>query len=318
MTTEQVTKDEQDFEAAFAEQAGRQAQASDAQPNKDEPKPGDKPEPEAPAEDPLKQSDAAKEPAGTAKRPADDAGKSDIERQLAEALHKERSSANRLSHFMRENNRLTQLVQTLERENADLKAKVADSPSSAKKDVLAEAPELEAAVRSRVEAALAPLRAKLEAANARLAEVDGGRDFAEAPAAQQPGRDDALQVASTQQQLDAAFPSWRTDTQSVEFARWLNAQPLSIQNAYEHAVGFNDCATVMRLFYAAKGAPKQQTADPPAVQQQPSSQDRLRHAAGIAPKGGNAPVPPAESKKDDFERSFEEFALQAAQRRTKR
>jgi len=319
MSTEQPKDDDQDFEAAFNELAKGKQSAADATPAKTEgeqPAPGDKPQEQAaPAADPLQQSAPPKGPAKDepAKQPAADSGKPDTERQLAEALHRERSSANRLSHFMRENNRLTQRVQALEQENADLKAKVGGSSSPAAKDVLAEAPELEAAVRSRVDAALAPLQAKLDAANARLAEKDGGHDFAAAQAAPQPGQDDALEVAKTHQQLDAAFPSWRADTASVDFVRWLNAQPVSVQNAYEHAVGFNDCATVMRLYYAAKGAPKQQqTQTPPATQHTPA-QDRLRQAAGIAPRAGLVPNP--EAKKDDFEGSFEEFSAQRRKNR---
>ncbi|MBI5270704.1 MAG: hypothetical protein HY856_13615 [Burkholderiales bacterium] len=292
MNVEQ-TQDDQDFESFFNERVAAKQEAATTPPAPSAPAADAEPKPESEKDQPPKEA------------PKDEA-KPDLERQLAEALHRERSSANRVSHFMRENNQLRTKVQALEQEVEQLKAKAAPASSGAAQDVLAEAPELEAAVRARVEAAIAPLQAALDAANARLAEVDGHQPAA--AQAQPQGGDVAFEVAKTHQLLDAAFPTWRSDTQSADFARWLNGQPASVQRAYEDAVGFDDCATVMRLYYAAKGAPKQQPAQTPAqpAAQQPSSQDRLRQAAGIAPRAGSIPNPDA--KKDDFEGSFAEFA----------
>jgi hypothetical protein len=307
------TQDVQDFEAAFAERAGTDTPSEVV-------KDADKEPPAAPAPEPAKEQ--KDEPPKGESKPADPPAPQDTERKLAEALHRERSSANRLSHFMRENNQLKERVKELERENATLKAKApaASAPAPGTKDVLAEAPELEAAVRRRVDEATAALQSQLDAANARLAEVDQTAKSAARGVEPLMSEQQQRQLNETFTQLDQAFtPEWRKTVKSADFAEWLRDQPRNVQDAYEKADTFKEAAIVLKLYYAEKGAPKPTQTDPqpggqqvtqPAASNAEKEQERLRQAAGIAPRSNARPAP----KTDDFEGAFAEFASAKAKR----
>jgi hypothetical protein len=174
--------------------------------------------------------------------------------------------------------------------------------------VLTEAPDLEAAVKRRVDEATAGLQSTVEALQERLAAVGQPAEPAAAPQPSAAGEQEQV-VRDTLARLDREFTGWRAELNTPEFADWLKAQPHRVQDAYENAVTFEDSAFVLRLFRADKGATTTKAPAPaPAPTPAPApGKDRLRQAAGIAPRGA-APPPP--SKRDDFEGSFDEFARQ--------
>lgn len=313
MTDATLTQDEIDFEAAFEKAAQKR------QPTKQEPK-----------DEPLPQGDdgegeGSQEPEAQAPEPkaakVDDPPKSEpdtvesLRAQLQELHHKERSSASRVSVFMRESNQLKERVSQLEGENAALKAKLASAstdkapakPASkdGPDDVLDGAPDLKAAVESRIQSAIESatraLREELDAANTKLAEV--GQQASEAARQIEPlaSREEARAVESVRGQLDKLFPQWRADVGSGAVQSWLETQHESIKALFP-GKGLADSSTVLKLFYADKGASS--APKPEGDGDGAASRERLRRAAGIAPGTAIRHTP----DKNDFEGAFEEFA----------
>lgn len=253
----------------------------------------------------------------------------ELEQLLGEALHKERSNANRISTNDRRANELAA-------ENAELKKQLAALKTSQKPaatggktidDVLSNAPELQDAVNRRIEEALAsatkPMQDALDAANAKLAEV--GETAVKAVNAVEPmvQRDAEKAITSVMGQLDDAFtPGWRKEVSGLDFKLWLRKQGRGVQSVYEDSTSFEDSASVLDLYYQTKGG-RPQSATPAAngatpnanTNAQPAAsrqQDRLRDAAGIAPRQAAR----VSDKKDDYEGSFEEASalLRASKR----
>lgn len=240
----------------------------------------------------------------------------ELERLLSEALQRERSVAGRISAN-------DQRVNALQRENAELKRQLSAAQAAGKSapavkpgqsidDVLSQTPELEQAVIRRVDVVTAELRTALEAANAKLAEV--GETAVEAanavkPVAQQHAND---AVAKVQSELDELFtPAWRTEIRGSDFGLWLREQDEAIQRMYFEATTTRATTSVLDLYYGTKGGrPKADASNDPSggqrqpsnTQPRPSSQDRLREAAGIAPRAAAR----TSTQADDFDGAFAE------------
>lgn len=274
---------------------------------------------------------AAAQPASTSEIDQLRAELQQVKTELGQALHRERSVAGRISSA---DSRSSQL----QRENADLKRQVADlqkqlqnrpaAQPGAAKDILSETPDLEAAIKSRIDAATATLQQALDAANTRLTELgeaaqntqQATRQAGAAPAQDSDQLTDAdMQIIT---ELDKSFTqAWRRDVATPEFVRWLKDQPAAVQTAYDNGATVKDTSMVLELFYAARGnRPRPQaqasTTTPPANAgaNKPATpdQDRLRRSAGLAPRSPGAPkTGPAD---DDFEGHFEAAARERASR----
>lgn len=312
MTQELNTAPADDFEKAFAELAGKPTEGTT-----EAPKPqGEQPQADDAAAAATPDSQAQAEPSQASAQPAGDADViADLRRQLQESQQRERSSAGRVSHFMRESNQHADRLRALEQELQELraaKAAPAGQPSSDDADLsdaLAEAPELRAAVERRVGKAVAAVQAKLDAAITQLAHV--GKKVDSAAQAVEPlvSREEERQAQSVYEALDQRFAGWREDVKAPAFQSWLQGQPRQVQELYLHGQAVEDAATVLTLFRASTGAPKSEATAPQGAQPAQAGaagdkQQRLREAAGIAPVS-RAPVV---NRKDDFEGAFAEFA----------
>lgn len=304
MTQELQTADD-DFDKAFAEMTGKPNESASEAPASGEKPPAD--DAAAAASHPGAPNQAepsqATQPAGGTDEVAE------LRRQLQESQQRERSSAGRVSHFMRENTQHADRLRALETELQELRAAKAApaQPASTDEelnDALAEAPELRAAVDRRVSKATAALQSKLEAAITQLGEV--GKKVDSAAQAVEPlvSREEQRQVQTVWEALDQRFTGWRDEVKAPAFQSWLGSQPRPIQDLYLHGQALEDAATVLTLYRASTGAPKSEATPPAAAGKSDANQQRLREAAGIAP----VPRGPVATKKDDFEGSFAEFA----------
>lgn len=304
MPVADLTQDEQDFDAAF--------EAAQKTPS-DKPT-SEKPEVETPQGDADEGAQQPEEGGGDEAQPEGKAGGAEptLEQKLAdalrerdEALHKWRSDANRQSAITLKNNQLTAQVSRLTDEVARLKAQLSEQtkkPAAAAEggddasDVLENAPELKAAVERRIQAALEggtrELREKLDAATSKLAEVGQQADHAAQRIEPLASREEQRQIEDVRGQLDKAFPKWRADVASGELQRWVETQPEQIKAMFP-GKGYADSSAVLKLFYADKGAPNQGAGN-----------ERLRNAAGIAPRNVARP----NVNKEDFDGAFEEFS----------
>ena len=297
------TTNESDFEAAFAEAAEGRGYAegvSSAQAGTDNSTP-------APS-------------AGEALRQESEIVDEDslvLRQRLDDMSHRERSSASRVSVFMKENNQLKASLADLQQEMQGLRnalqAAAREQPEAASEivddpaDALADAPELKAAVNRRVQAAVSQgtrqMRADLDAAKAQLADVS--KTARQAAAQMQPliSREEQREADYTLGRLDTSFPQWRVDVRTEQFNAWLAQQPQDIVNLYENGRTFDQSAPVLKLYYADIGAPAKQAAQPPATDAAKNNQ-RLLSAAGIAPRQAVRPSVGS----DDFYGAFAEFA----------
>lgn len=315
MPGDQLTKDEQDFDSFFEEANKPKAAASKAAPKADDDadaNPGeggdnDGVNNDANDGDPSK-SGATPAPSPAPNPPAEPtvaelkAQVATLVRERDEALHKWRSDANRQSNLMQENNRLKGLVADLERQVAELKKTAKANESSDEPDVLENAPELKAAVdrriREAVEFATGDLKTKLNAAEAKLAEV--GQTVNDAAQRVEPlvSREQERAYESIRVELDKRFPSWRADQAAI--AAWVQTQPDAIKSMFPGS-GLEDSSTVLKLFYADKGAKAPGNSGNGASN---DADERLRLAAGIVPRSQQRHEP----NKDDFDGAFAEFS----------
>lgn len=310
--SEQQT-DADDFEQHFADAAKvsatgseRREAPSEAPPTDPQP-PSDSPAAEEPVETPAA-------PPGGGQAASDADVIADLRRQLQESQQRERSSAGRVSHFMRESNQHADRLRALEQELQELraaKAAPAPQPGSTDEDLndaLAEAPELRAAVERRVSKAVAAVQAKLDAAISQLADVGKKVETAAQQVEPLVSREEERQAQSVYEALDQRFAGWREEVKAPAFQTWLGSQPRQVQELYLHGQALEDAATVLTLYRASTGAPKSeatapQGAQPAQAEAGDAKQQRLREAAGIAP----VPRGPVVNRKDDFEGSFAEF-----------
>lgn len=327
-----------EFEAAFA-QAGREI-AGSTPPAGQEQQPNDPAAHDAGGHDEQLEAQASAassadgQPAERADKPADGSAQSqpaaqqrpagstveELERALADALHRERSVAHRISAADRRSN-------DLQRENEQLKRRIAEleraAPATAAAgasnpdDVLSQSPELQEAVQRRIQAATADLMSRLDAATSRLNELGEAAERTASQVKPVVERQAMDAIASVHQALDGRFgQKWRDDIRSVPFKAWLAQQSAAIKDIYENSVSARDTAAVLDLFYAGRGQHEPagvqsttttQSAAGQAAARTTTQQDRLREAAGIATAGRSAPTRP---DPNDFDAAFAEASQQ--------
>jgi chromosome segregation ATPase len=305
MSTTEMTKDEQDFDAAFNEAASETPAKAD--------KPKQEPKPE-PKQSSVEDAGAEGEQQGR-QEPAKEDTVESLRQQLAAvtrerdlAAHQARADAGRQSSITRENNQLKAEVAALKTQVEQLKAasKKPAATADGDGDLLDNAPELKAAVESRVqqalEAATASLREELDAAKSKLAEVSQTADAAAQRVAPLLSREEQQQAEDVKNQLDQRFPGWRETIKTKEFHDWLRQQDEDTQRDYFEAKTFARASKVMRLFQADEGAKK-----PPEGEKTPQGEgaaNTLQRSAGIAPRTVTRLSP----DKNDFDGAFAEFA----------
>lgn len=290
--------DEQDdfdkhFNSAQAETAAAQPASTEA--------PATEAAPQAPVE-----TAAPAEPAPAVAAPAAESTPStppDLQQQIEELRQKERSSAGRVSVFMRENQTLTaqlaEMRKKLDQLSAPAPAPTAPAPSD---DVLSAAPDLDAAVHRRIQAIVDPLQKSVKEAVGRADEAS--RVAQDARTTVEPISRKAVDetIAATHQALDKNFtPQWRKDVGSPAYQEWLAMQPQDVRHQATTAIGVEDTSAVLARYYAVKGFPAR-APDPTPAAPATNQQDRLRQAAGIAPRG--VPRGPAGPSDDDFDGHF--------------
>jgi hypothetical protein len=322
--TQTTESPEDDFEAMFAEATAANATPSDegvadAGDAAATATAAETPAPQAPA--PAAAAPAA-EPAAAAPAAAPAANElpaelspEDLKRQIAEAIHRERSAAQRISAVARENNDLKALVQRLQAQVSQTAA--APSAASAAPaapaapdtpDVLTEAKDLEAAVVKRAAAMVEPLKKQLEETIGRVDKATQAVSQVQEAVTPIQERTQRETFEATWKALDQVFgEQWRTDVRGDAFTGWIAQQPAQIQDLYAKAVTPEESAKVMNLFYAEKGnrpSPAPAAAAPAPAPAANPNQQRLRLAAGIA-KTGAPPRAPAGPAPDDFDANFE-------------
>lgn len=303
--------DQDQFDAAFAEFA--------VKPEASAPEAAAAPEAKTAAE-PAQPAPATSEPKAdatpaAAQPPAEPAPSIDeLQRQVREALHRERSSANRISAFAKENQSLKTIVEEMQRKLEELSAaKAAPTPAPAPdaglEDVLADAPDLKASVQRLISSEKDPLLKEIEKLRSELAETKGIATTVKQAVDPIVTRETQSQYEQVWKALDDKFsPSWREDIKSSDFDAFLNAGE-HWKRAFNSAKTVEDSAAVLGAYYTARGierkpAPAQQA---PAPATAPNT-ERLRLAAGVAPRGNQRP--PSGPAPDDFEGNFALFAQQ--------
>lgn len=333
---EQDTQDE--FEAAFA-QAGQELRTKTV----DAPQAtivetegasqaADAPAADAPTQGTADEQDAKAAASTAAAKPAQgQRSYQELESLLTDALHRERSNAQRISSVDLRSNGLARENEALKRQVSDFQTQLRNKgvvkvePGQNVDDVLANAPELQSAVMRRIQEATAPLRDALDAANTKLGEV--GEATVKAAEAIRPvvARDEMAAVREVWTGLDGEFtPAWRNDIKTADFRLWLKDQSAAIQGLYDNSVTIKETADVLELYYARRGGrPKAGAEQQPgnnltakpntAAQKAAGSNERLRQASGIAPRPGAATK---HVDSDDFEGAFAEAtgAMRAAKK----
>ncbi len=290
MEVDKPSEFEQEFAAAVA---GEQA-APAAPPQESAAAPAPAPEP-APAEPAPESKSITLE---------------ELQEQLRQVQHQARSDANRVSAFQRENNRLKAMLDELNAKVGRAGAPAPDpaTPAKLEEDVLTSAPDLESAVKRRVKEVTAALEDQVKDLSQRVQTVQ--TVAGEAREAIEPIRQSTVQkqIEETHAALDAQFtPKWRDDLRSPDFEQWLDRQPAYVKDLYATAVTPEDSASVLARFYAGRRPTQIAAAPAPQAPAQAAGNpqtERLRQAAGIAPRGNTRP--PTGPADDDFEGHFQQ------------
>lgn len=306
MTTDN-TRDEFDevFKQAASQLNSKETPVENAAPNQTTT--------EAPA--PTETAAAAPAPAEStpAEQPADKPAGPTLEslaKDLEAAQHRERSSANRISAFARQNEALQrQLAELQEKVNKGAAAPAAAAPAPAPADdVLSKAPDLEAAVAKRVKDALDPVLKTVEEATQRAGKAEEAATRVTEVVEPIRQRAEKSTFEETWTALDKDFTGqWRADIKSQAFADFIGSASKEIQSLHKRAVTPAECSDVLDLFYAKRGGrpqpkttPADETAAPAATDATPN-QARLRQAAGVPSRGNSRPPAPAAN---DFDGAF--------------
>lgn len=301
-----------DFAAGFR---GASQQSEDTSTAKGDASTTDKPAQSAPAgaADAAPESEAAggdEAEGAAADKASDDKPKAEepdplaaIRKELAEAQHRERSSASRVSAFMKENNQLKERLGAIERQ---LKEAAAKPPATKRADdaelddVLAGAPDLRSAVERRIERATAELRKQVEELGGKLTEVDKAASKAAADLQPLRERDEQAELGRVFGELDKQLPGWREQVKSPEFKSWLEGQPSEIQALYENGRTVAQASTVIKLYRTDTGASGKPAEKPAGTDEAAAKAARLKEAAGIRSK---ATTPKADDR-DSFAAGF--------------
>lgn len=322
---------EQEFEAAFEEAVAtrrRQGAAEDGGNTPAEKAPGKQAAPSGPQAKPNSQERAQEQSQEQSQEQGQEQGQEPegqlqaLQRQLSDALHRERSSANRVSSFMRENNALKARVSELESEVSALRQRAQAITAQAGDDddeTFGEAPELRKAIERRVAAIVQPLQTELDETKDRLRRTHERADMAAQAIEPLVSR---AQQAETEQifgGLDAEFgASWRQEVATERFRTWLQTKSGAIQHLYNSGTTLHEAAEVLDLYRAQTGAlgqGKHATTNSPKSPEQiaQARAAQLRNSTGI--RSGLTTSKPTSATGDEFGDAFEQFAA-ARRKRT--
>lgn len=284
-----------EFDAAFAELSGNAG---------DQPKKEQQVQTPQPAAEPV----SASAPAQPQPAPASDRI-AELERQLAEALHRERSSANRIGERDRQANALAEQVQQLQARIRELEQARATPPANepeGEPDVLDGAEDLRSAVEKRVQKQVEPLKQKLTEAEQRAQNAEAAARAAAESVQPIVAKHQEQSLLELKTQLDDNFDGWRNEVKAPKFQQWLQSAPPEIQSLYQRADSFDVASRVLKLYSVDTGhvfKPRQK----PEPQPQPEQGTSLRNAAGIRPGSAGTGARP---NPNDFDSAFAEFAKQ--------
>lgn len=291
MKTANADDTSQEFEASFAEFSNQSKT------------------PTTPADpEPAVVADPAPEPAPSepAVATADSSEVQRLKAELAEALHRERSVANRISSRDRENAALQSRVRELEQENQQLRTRAqAPAPSAAddtEDDVLSGAEDLRKAVERRVQKAVEPLQRIATDAEQRARAAEAKANEAAQVVTPIIQRDVEQAEAALTTRLNDDFGGWGEVVKDVKFKAWLAKKPEAIRDLYNHGSTFDECASVLNLFSVESGHRFEKRKEQPQ-DQAPGANLRLQ--AGIRPGVGIVSPRP---NPDDFDGAFAEFS----------
>ena len=224
----------------------------------------------------------------------------DLRRQLSEANHRERSSAQRVSAFQRKFNEAEIEIASL-RKRAEAAAPAAapelqdDDDASA---LLKEMPDLSRALDRAV---AKRVKESVDVVQQQVQQVEQGM---------QPLRQRAEQDAVRAEiaVVEKEFPGWRDTVFSPDFEQWIGAKPSVIRQAYDQASSAADALEFLRMFDRERAKPATPAQD---NAQAGSKQARLERAVGpqskaVARPVGGLPAP------DDFDGAFAYFAARSA------
>ncbi|MFN7883416.1 MAG: hypothetical protein ACK5PF_10445 [bacterium] len=274
-----------EFDNAFAEHSGAK--------HEDEPTPAVEPS------DPVVSESAHAQPQPS---PASDRV-AELERQLAEALHRERSSANRIGERDRQANALADQVRQLQARLQELESARATPPADktpADPDVLDGAEDLRTAVEKRVQSGVEPLQQKLSEAERRATEAEAAARAAAEAVKPIVAERQQQQLRDLATKLDDEFEGWKVEVKEPRFQQWLQSVPPEIQQLYQRADNFDVAARVLKLYSADTGHAFKRRSDPA-----PQQGSDLRKAVGIRPGVSGANVRP---NPNDFDSAFAEFS----------
>jgi chromosome segregation ATPase len=283
---------EDEFDAAFKEAAA--ARIGEREPEPDGAAPAAA-QPES--EDPPQQ-----QPEAEGNKPPE-VSVEDLRKKLAEAEHRERSSANRVSAFHRKLNDAEARVKELEgRLQAASAASQPPQQDPDLKAMLEEMPELgkvvEKLVAQRVGEAIDPLQKKAQTVED---SVRPAIEFAEREAIRR-------EIAP----VDEAFPGWRglvfgEDGQlSSDWSSWLESKSPAIRAAYAQVSTAQDAIEFLQMYHRDKNLPLP-GARAAEEQPRPAKKPDLAKAVGIPSRPAGAQLNGMPSE-DDFDANFNFFA----------
>lgn len=295
-----VKEDTQDeFEAAFNEAVSRRESKAPATIKADA-EPEQEPEESQSAEPPQSEAQPSEIEA--------------LKRQLADALHRERSSANRISSFARESNSLREQVAELQAEIKALRERAVAMQPEEDDDSLSDAPELKQALDRKLARVISPMQQELDATKEKLRQTQ--ERAAQAAQAIEPlvNKAQEAEVEQIFSALDAEFHGWRDEVKTERFQHWLASKSPAIQHLYHNGTTLGESREVLDLYRSQTGSMRPSASATKTPEQIAAARAaQLRASAGI--RSGIASNQTQRRSGDEFGDAFEEFAAQRRARR---
>ena len=236
-----------------------------------------------------------------------------LKRQLADALHRERSSANRISSFARESNSLREQVAELQAEVKALRERAVAMQPEEDDDSLSDAPELKQALDRKLARVISPMQQELDATKDKLRQTqERAAQAAQAiePLVMQAQEAEVSQIFSA---LDGEFTGWREEVKSERFQQWLTSKSSAIQHLYHNGTTLGESREVLDLYRSQTGSMRSSSASKTPEQIAAARAAQLRASAGI--RSGVTSNPNQRRSGDEFGDAFEEFAAQRRARK---
>jgi hypothetical protein len=269
---------------------------------------------------------AAPEQPAKADQPADELGKAQAE------LHKLRSEMGRVNALNRLYNEARQKAETLERENAQLKATPVAPQEKAEQasdalvklravaDQVKDFPELAGLVAAVAESLTSVETKAAEVAKQAAAQAIQPLEGLRTEAEQRRAQEQAAAYQAAMQTFQSTYPTAVETVKSQEFNAWIASAPKHVQDAFSNGSTPDEALAVMDAYDAhlrrvgqpsIATYPTQQQAKPVAAPK-PNNTERLKAAVGLPSRasGAKGGLPP----EDDFDASLEFFRSQRLRR----